>query len=91
MSQATSGEEKYSHIDEKDKQAVVEKVAVVQKWLEDLVFKQGEMEKWKDPVLKSEEIGKKRDEVIYYATPILNKPKPKVRLAVITRGVVVFF
>ncbi|KAE9400308.1 heat shock protein 70 [Gymnopus androsaceus JB14] len=81
MAQATSGEEKYAHIDEKDKQAVVEKVAVVQKWLDDMVVKQGEMEKWKDPVLKSEEIGKKRDEVIYYATPILNKPKPKVPTA----------
>lgn len=91
MSQATSGEEKYSHIDEKDKQAVVEKVAVVQKWLEDLVFKQGEMDKWRDPVLKSEDIGKKRDEVIYYATPILNKPKPKVRSSLITDDVVFFY
>ncbi|KAJ7123924.1 heat shock protein 70 family [Mycena filopes] len=66
MAQATSGEEKYAHIDEKDKQSVVEKVATVQKWLEDQI-----------PVLKTAEIGKKRDEVIYFATPILTRPKPK--------------
>ena len=34
-SQATSGDEKYSHIDAKDLQSVVEKVAVIQKWLDD--------------------------------------------------------
>ncbi|KAJ6551489.1 heat shock protein 70 family [Mycena capillaripes] len=77
MSQATSGDEKYAHIDEKDKQSVVEKVATVQKWLEDQIVRQAESPKNVEPVLKSAEIGKKRDEVIYFATPILTKPKPK--------------
>ncbi|THU98131.1 heat shock protein 70 [Dendrothele bispora CBS 962.96] len=77
MSQATSGDEKFSHIDEKDKQAVVEKVATVQKWLEDQSVRQMERAKHLDPVLTTAEIGKKRDEVIYFATPILTKPKPK--------------
>ncbi|KAF5373364.1 hypothetical protein D9757_009742 [Collybiopsis confluens] len=77
MSQATSADDKYSHIDDKDKQNVVEKVAVAQKWLEDMSVKQLEREKWKDPVLTVAEVGKKRDEVIYFATPILSKPKPK--------------
>ena len=77
MSQATSGDEKYAHIDEKDKQSVVEKVATVQKWLEDQIVRQLERPKNVDPVLTSEEIGKKRDEVIYFATPILTKPRPK--------------
>ncbi|KAJ4490973.1 heat shock protein 70 family [Lentinula aciculospora] len=77
MAQATSSEEKFSHIDEKDKQSVVEKVAVTQKWLEDMTVKQMEKEKFKDPVLTTAEISKKRDEVIYFATPILTKPKPK--------------
>jgi heat shock protein 4 len=31
-----------------------------------------------DPILTSAEIEKKRDEVIYFATPILMKPKPAV-------------
>ncbi|KAJ8082550.1 adenyl-nucleotide exchange factor sse1 [Marasmius tenuissimus] len=77
MSQATSNEEKFNHIDEKDKSAVVEKVATVQKWLEDQLIRQLEKPKYVDPVLTTAEIGKKRDEVIYFATPILTKPKPK--------------
>ncbi|KAG5341034.1 Heat shock pss like protein [Termitomyces sp. T112] len=77
MSQATSNDEKLAHIDEKDKQSVVEKVATVQKWLEDQIVRQSERPKNVDPVLTSAEIGKKRDEVIYFATPILTKPKPK--------------
>lgn len=78
MAQATSGDEKYSHIEEKDKQAVVEKVATLQKWLEDQIVRQSERPKNVDPVLTSAEIGKKRDEIIYFAIPILTKPKPKV-------------
>jgi len=77
MSQATSSDERFAHIDEKDKQAVVEKVATVQKWLEDQTVRQSERPKDIDPVLTSAEIAKKRDEVIYFATPILSKPKPK--------------
>ena len=78
MTQATSGEEKYAHIDEKDKQAVVERVANIQKWLEDQIVRQSERPKNVDPVLTSAEISKKRDEIIYFAIPILTRPKPKV-------------
>jgi len=77
MSQATSTDEKYSHIDEKDKQSVVEKVATIQKWLEDQNIRQSERPKNVDPILTSAEIEKKRDELIYFAIPILTKPKPK--------------
>ena len=77
MSQATSADEKYAHIDEKDKQSVVEKVATIQKWLEDQNVRQSERPKNLDPVLTSAEIEKKRDELIYFAIPILTRPKPK--------------
>lgn len=77
MTQATSGDDKYSHIDEKDKQTIVEKCATIQKWLEDQIVRQAERPKNVDPVLTSAEIMKKRDEIIYYATPILTRPKPK--------------
>ncbi|KAI0266665.1 heat shock protein [Gloeopeniophorella convolvens] len=75
--QATSGEERFAHIDEKDKQSIVEKVATIQKWLEDQSVRQAERPKNVDPVLTAVEIGKKRDEIIYFATPILTRPKPK--------------
>lgn len=77
LAQATSGEERFAHIDEKEKQSVVEKCATVQKWLEDQIARQSERAKNTDPVLTSAEVLKKRDEVIYFATPILSKPKPK--------------
>jgi heat shock protein 4 len=77
MSQATSTDEKYAHIDPKDKQSVVEKVATIQQWLEDQNVRQSERAKNVDPILTSAEIEKKRDELIYFAIPILTKPKPK--------------
>ncbi|KXN87253.1 hypothetical protein AN958_09044, partial [Leucoagaricus sp. SymC.cos] len=77
IAQATSTDEKYSHIEQKDKDGVVEKCAKVQKWLDDMVVKQAERAKNVDPVLTSGEVMKKRDEVIFYATPIMTKLKPK--------------
>ncbi|GJJ06678.1 hypothetical protein Clacol_000873 [Clathrus columnatus] len=77
LTQATSGDEKYSHIDEKDKQSVVEKCATTQKWLDDLIVKQAERPKNTNPVLTNADITKKRDELIYHVTPILSKPKPR--------------
>ena len=80
LAQATSGEERWAHLDEADKQSVVERAATIQKWLDDQIAKQAERPKNVDPVISSEEIIKKRDELIYFATPIFNKPKPKPKV-----------
>jgi heat shock protein 4 len=77
IAQATSTEERFAHIDEKDKQPIVEKAVTIQKWLEDQSVRQTERPKNVDPVLNAAEISKKRDELIYFATPILTRPKPK--------------
>ncbi|KAJ7645312.1 hypothetical protein B0H17DRAFT_1216094 [Mycena rosella] len=77
MAQVMSWNDKYTHINERDKQGVVEKIVAVQKWLEDQIMQQAESPKNVKPVLKSTEIGKKWDEVIYFATPILTRRKPK--------------
>jgi len=77
MAQATSTEEKYAHIPEKDKQSIVEKCATIQKWLDDQIARQSERPKNVDPVFKRADILKNRDDIIYFATPILTKPKPK--------------
>jgi heat shock protein 4 len=74
---ASSTDERFAHIDDKDKQSVLEKCATVHKWLDDLVARQAERPRDEDPVLKTVDVAKKRDEVIYFATPILTKPKPK--------------
>ena len=80
MNQATGNDERFSHIEEKDKQAVIEKCATVQKWLEDQTVRQSERAKNVDPVLTAAEVLKKKDEIIYFATPILTKPKPKPKV-----------
>ncbi|KAI0699889.1 heat shock protein 70 [Cerioporus squamosus] len=77
MSQASSNDERFSHIEEKDKQSVIEKCATVQKWLEDQIVRQSERPKNVDPAFTAAEVLKKKDEIIYFATPILTKPKPK--------------
>jgi heat shock protein 4 len=77
MAQATSNEERFSHIEDRDKQSIVEKCATIQKWLDDQTVRQAERPKNVDPVLNTRDIEKKRDEIIYFATPILTKPKPK--------------
>ncbi|KAG8812877.1 adenyl-nucleotide exchange factor sse1 [Serendipita sp. 399] len=75
--QATSGDEKYSHIPENDIQSVIEKVATTQKWLDDALAKQAEKPKSVAPVVTTSEIKKKREELVYFVTPIMSKPKPK--------------
>ena len=77
MSQATSGEERYSHIEPEKLQSVIEKAATIQKWLEDQLARQAEKPKSQPPVVTTEEIKKRREELVYFATPILTKPKPK--------------
>ncbi|KAF8444930.1 HSP70-domain-containing protein [Boletus edulis BED1] len=77
FAQATSSDDRYAHIDDKDKTAVVEKCATVQKWLEDQIARQAERPKNEDPVLRVADIVKKREELLYFAIPILTKPKPK--------------
>ena len=77
MAHATSSDDKYAHIDDKEKQSVVERAATIQKWLEDQSVRQSERPKNVDPVLTASEIAKKREELVHFATPILTKPKPK--------------
>ncbi|KAG0258621.1 adenyl-nucleotide exchange factor sse1 [Mortierella polycephala] len=77
MSQATSTEEKYAHIPEVEKNSIVEKCSKAQTWIENKEERQSMMKKYEVPVLTSAEIRKQRDDIVYFATPILNKPKPK--------------
>ncbi len=80
LAQANSEDERYSHIDANEKQSIVVKCATAQKWLDDQVARQAERPKNPDAVLTVAELGKKKDEVTYFATPILNKPKPKPKV-----------
>jgi heat shock protein 4 len=77
MTYAQSPDDKYAHIDAAEKEKIVEKCATVQQWLEDRVARQAERPKNVDPILTAAECLKRKDEIIYLATPILTKPKPK--------------
>lgn len=72
-----SGEEKYAHLEKSAVESVVEKVAGFQKWLDDMMVRQAEREKFKDPVVKSSEVQRKREELVFFCNPIMSKPKPK--------------
>ncbi|EJU04335.1 heat shock protein 70 [Dacryopinax primogenitus] len=77
LSQAQSEDERFSHITPEDKQKVIEKAAGAQSWLENSLVKISERPKNVDPVITCAEIDKTRDELIYFANPIMTKPKPK--------------
>jgi heat shock protein 4 len=77
MDKATSSDERYSHIDEKEKQKIVEQVANTQHWLDSLVARQAERPKNENPVLLAKDVEEKRQAIIMMAVPILSKPKPK--------------
>ncbi|KAF9102279.1 adenyl-nucleotide exchange factor sse1 [Mortierella sp. AM989] len=77
MSQATSTEEKYAHIPEAEKNSIVEKTSKAQTWIENKEERQSMLKKYEVPAVTSAEIRKQRDDIVYFATPILNKPKPK--------------
>lgn len=78
LSIAQSGDEKYSHITDADKEKVIEKCATNQKWLEDNLVRQSERSKNVDPVIQSTEILSRRDDVQFTSAGIMNRPKPKV-------------
>jgi heat shock protein 4 len=80
LSQATSEEERYAHIAAKEKESIVEKCATVQKWLDDTSARQAERPKNQDPVLLCDDMKKKREEIVYFATPIMTRPKPKAKV-----------
>ncbi|KAG9125470.1 adenyl-nucleotide exchange factor sse1 [Ceratobasidium sp. 392] len=67
----------YAHIDEAERNKIVERCATEQQWLDDLSARQLEKPKTANPILNSAEILRRRDELIYFSQPILSKPKPK--------------
>ncbi|WVR06056.1 hypothetical protein IAU60_003084 [Kwoniella sp. DSM 27419] len=77
LSAAQGGDDKYSHIEEADKEKVIEKCATTQQWLEDQMYRQSEKPKNVKPVITSAEINKRREDVTYTCAAIMNRPKPK--------------
>ena len=75
---ASSGEEKYKHIGEEDLGKVIGECDKALLWLEEKMKMQESMAKTDPPALLCADITKKRDVLLRFAEPIMNKPPPKV-------------
>ncbi|KAJ2381589.1 adenyl-nucleotide exchange factor sse1, partial [Coemansia sp. RSA 2603] len=73
---ATSQEERYSHITGEERQRVIDRVEKVQEWLDEKLSKQSKKAKWEAPAVFSSEIKKQREELVFFASPIMTRPKP---------------
>mmetsp|Transcript_28230 Transcript_28230/g.68671 ORF Transcript_28230/g.68671 Transcript_28230/m.68671 type:complete len:827 (-) Transcript_28230:149-2629(-) len=74
---ASSGDKKYEHIEVAKMQSIVKKSEEVDKWATDAAVKIGASDKTKDPPVTCAAIRGKQDEMINFAQPILNTPKPQ--------------
>jgi len=60
-----------------EKQKIVDECKKAETWLNTEMSKQDKLQKHVDPIITVAEINKKKVELEKFATPILNKPKPK--------------
>jgi heat shock protein 4 len=74
--EAMSTDEKYSHILPHEKQDIVERCERAGRWMDEQNAKQAKVPKNETPVLFCRDIKKEEEAIVYFANPILNKPKP---------------
>eukprot|EP00761_Pharyngomonas_kirbyi_P012330 gb/GECH01012357.1/.p1 GENE.gb/GECH01012357.1/~~gb/GECH01012357.1/.p1 ORF type:complete len:824 (+),score=230.29 gb/GECH01012357.1/:1-2472(+) len=74
---ASSGDEKYSHIEQKDKDSIIEKCNNAEQWLRQKLDEQSKIPKTENPVVKCSEMESKKKDLDTYCPQILCKPKPK--------------
>ncbi|KAJ2473512.1 adenyl-nucleotide exchange factor sse1 [Coemansia sp. RSA 2322] len=77
---ATSQEERYAHITSEERQRVIDRVEKVQEWLDDKLDKQSARPKWDAPVVFAHEIARQREDLVYFANPIMSRPKPEPKV-----------
>jgi len=69
-------EEKYIHIDEKERKKVADKAAETDKWITNLLTQQEKVPLTHNPVLTLKEIKQKHEALEQLANAIINTPKP---------------
>ncbi|KAI8072222.1 heat shock protein 70 family [Gilbertella persicaria] len=74
--EAMSSDEKYAHIAPHEKQDIVERCERAGRWMDEQNAKQAKLAKNETPILFARDIKKEEEAIIYFANPILNKPKP---------------
>ncbi|KAI8981464.1 heat shock protein 70 family [Pilobolus umbonatus] len=74
--EAMSTDPKYAHIPAHEKQDIVERCERAGRWMDEQKAKQAKVPKHETPVLFCRDIKNEEDAIVYFANPILNKPKP---------------
>lgn len=74
--EAMSTDPKYAHIPAHEKQDIVERCERAGRWMDEQNAKQAKLPKHETPVLFCRDIKNEEEAMIYFANPILNKPKP---------------
>ncbi|KAJ2791115.1 adenyl-nucleotide exchange factor sse1, partial [Coemansia helicoidea] len=74
---ATSQEERYAHITPEERQKILDRIEKVQEWLDDKTEKQSQKSKWDAPTVFASEIKKQREDLVYFASPVMSRPKPE--------------
>ncbi|KAJ1941976.1 adenyl-nucleotide exchange factor sse1, partial [Linderina macrospora] len=74
---AMSQEERFAHITDEERQRVIDRIEKVQSWLDEKMEKQSLKKKWEAPVVFANEIRTQKQELVYFASPIMSRPKPK--------------
>lgn len=73
---ATSSDEKYAHIDQAERDKVLNECKTVSEWLQKMTERQEALAKHQDPVLLSSELKNKNDQLVRICNPIMNKKPP---------------
>jgi len=74
---ATLVDPKYEHIEQEDRNKVLQECGNVEKWINEQMSKQDKLAKHADVVITCADIFKKKTELDRFASAIMNKPKPK--------------
>ncbi|KAI9283336.1 heat shock protein 70 family [Sporodiniella umbellata] len=74
--QALTPGDTYAHIPAHEKQDIVERCERAARWMDEQNAKQAQIAKNITPVLFARDIKKEEEAVVFFANPILNKPKP---------------
>eukprot|EP00494_Astrolonche_serrata_P010406 UN10470 len=73
---ALSGDQKFDHIDESEKQKVVNECSDAETWLTEKKQQQDALPKHANPVLLVSDIKKKAEALDRFCKPIMTKPRP---------------
>lgn len=76
LTEATTSNEKYDHIEEAEIAKITDKANALSKWLDEELAKAEQTVKHETVSLKSTQITRERESLIELATRILSKPKP---------------